>query len=195
MSTNATVRLAVLALALTTVPAAARADSITLTMPTLAPPPPPPVAPELGAPRLRIESDFPITLHVVEPFVGDEIVCQAPCSQIVDGRAGQRFYFAGDEIPPSLPFALVEKSGDVSAEVHKGNFALLGTGRALMAPAVLHLVAGAVLVPFVALERDPTTALDLQYATGATIGVGAALLVTSIVMLVEGRTSFQFHRL
>lgn len=175
----------------------ARADSITLTVPTLAPlpPPTPPAAPELGAPRLRIESDFPITLHVVEPFIGDEIVCQAPCSQIVDGRAGQRFYFAGDEIPPSLPFALAEKSGDVSAEVHEGNFALLATGRALLAPAVLHLVAGAVLAPFFALERDPTTALDLQYATGATIGVGAALLVTSIVMLVEGRTSFELHRL
>ncbi len=182
-----------LALALTLLPWGARADVVTLALP--APPPPLPLAPELGAPRLQIESDFPVTLHEVEPFVGDEIVCQAPCSHVVDGRAGQRFYFAGDEIPASPPFALVEKSGDVLAAVHKGNFALLATGRALLAPAVLHLVAGAVLVPFLALERDPGTALDLQYATGATIGVGAALLVTSIVMLVEGRTSFRFYRL
>ena len=195
MSSNRTVASLLLALAFTTVPAAARADTVTLTLPTLAPPAAPPLAPELGAPRLHIESDFPITLHEVEPFAGDEIVCQAPCSRIVDGRAGQRFYFAGDEIPASPPFALVEKNGDVVAAVHKGNFALLATGRALMAPAVLHLIAGAVLVPFLALERDPGTALDLQYATGATLAAGAALLVTSIVMLTEGKTSFRFQRL
>jgi hypothetical protein len=64
-----------------------------------------------------------------------------------------------------------------------------------MAPAVLHLIAGAVLVPFLALERDPGTALDLQYATGATLAAGAALLVTSIVMLTEGKTRFRFQRL
>jgi hypothetical protein len=172
---------ALVALAFAIFPATARADT-----------PPPPV---LGAPRLHIDSDFPITLHEVEPFIGDEIVCQAPCAQVVDGRAGQRFYFAGDEIPASESFALVEKTGDVVAAVHKGNFALLTTGRALLAPAILHLVAGAVLVPFMTLERDPTTASDLQYATGALLGSGGALLVTSIVMLVEGRTSFRFNRL
>jgi hypothetical protein len=168
-----------LAIALAIAPASARAEA----------------APELGVPRLQIESDFPITLHEVEPFVGDEIVCQAPCGRAVDGRAGQRFYFAGDEIPPSPAFALVEKSGDVLATVHKGNFALLATGRALLAPAILHLVAGAVLAPFMALERDPGTALDLQYGTGATLGVGTALLVTSVVMLIEGRTRFRFSRI
>jgi hypothetical protein len=191
MFAKSTVRSLLLAVVLAMVPAAARADVVTLAWPLPAASPPP-LAPELGAPRLRIESDFPITLHEVEPFVGDEIVCQAPCSRVVDGRAGQRFYFAGDEIPPSPSFALVEKNGDVLAAVHKGNFAMLATGRALMAPAVLQLVAGAVLVPFLTLERDPGTALDLQYATGATLGVGAALLVTSVVMLVEGRTSFRF---
>ena len=164
--------------ALTTVPATARADGFAL-----------------GAPRLRIESDFPITLHEVEPFLGDAIVCQAPCDRIIDGRAGEEFYFAGDEIPASRSFALAEKSGDVVAAVHKGNHALLATGHALLAPAILHLVAGAVLVPFLALEHDPSTALDLQYATGATIGLGAALLVTSIVMIVEGRTTYRFARL
>jgi hypothetical protein len=194
MLAKSTVRSLLLALALAMVPTAARAGEITLTLPTPASSPPP-LAPELGAPRLHIESDFPITLHEVEPFAGDEIVCQAPCSRVVDGRAGQRFYFAGDEIPPSPSFALAEKNGDVLAAVHKGNFALLTTGRALVTPAVLHLIAGAVLVPFLALERDPGTALDLQYATGATLGVGAALLVTSVVMLVEGRTSFRFNRL
>ena len=152
-------------------------------------------APTLGAPRIHIASDFPITLHEIAPFVGDEIVCQAPCSQIIDGRAGQEFYFAGDEIPRTPCFGLAEKSGDVVATVHKGNFALLTTGHALMAPAILNIVAGAVLAPFMALERDPNTALDLQYATGATIGVGAALLVTSIVMIVDGKTRFHFDRL
>jgi hypothetical protein len=180
MSTTATVGSLLLALAFTIAPATARADEI---------------APTLGAPRLRIASDFPITLHEVEPFVGDAIVCQAPCSQVVDGRDGQSFYFAGDEIPASPAFALVEKSGDVVATVHKGSFALSATGHALLAPAVLHLVAGAVLTPFMAIEHDPGTSLDLQYATGATLGVGAALLVTSIVLVVEGRTSFRFERL
>jgi hypothetical protein len=153
------------------------------------------LAPALGAPRIHIASDFPITLHEIAPFVGDQIVCQAPCSQIIDGRAGQEFYFAGDEIPRTPCFALAEKSGDVVATVHKGNFALLTTGHALMAPAVLSIVAGAVLAPFMALQRDPDTAVDLQYATGATIGAGAALLVTSIVMIVEGKTRFRFDRL
>jgi hypothetical protein len=179
MSSNPTVFSVLFAIASTMIPAAARAD---------APPP-------LGAPRLHIDSDFPVTLHEVEPFLGDAIVCQAPCGQVVDGREGQRFYFAGDEIPRSPPFALVEKSGEVVAAVHKGSFALSSTGHALMAPAILHLVAGAVLVPFMTLARDPSTALDLQYAAGATLGVGAALLVTSIVLIVEGRTSFRFTRL
>jgi len=152
-------------------------------------------APTLGTPRIHIASDFPITLHEVAPFIGDQIVCQAPCSQIVDGRANQEFYFAGDEIPRTPCFALAEKSGDVVATVHKGSFALLTTGHALMAPAILNIVAGGVLAPFMALERDAGTALDLQYATGATIGVGAALLVTSIVMIVEGKTRFRFDRL
>ncbi len=181
--------------ALVALPLPARADGVTVTLPLPPPPAPPPQAPELGAPRLRIDSDFPITLHEVEPFVGDTIVCQAPCERIVDGRAGQQFYFSGDEIPASPSFPLVEKGGDVVAEVHQGNFALLGTGHALMAPAVLHLVAGAVLVPFMTLAHDPSTALELQYAAGATLGVGAALLVTSIVMIVEGRTRYRFERL
>jgi hypothetical protein len=178
MSSNPTVRSLLLVLAITTLPATTRAAE-----------------PALGAPRLQIDSDFPISLHEVEPFIGDEIVCQAPCARIVDGRAGQRFYFAGDEIPASISFSLVEKNGDVLAAVHKGSFALLGTGRALMAPAVLHLVAGAVLVPFMALERDAETALDLRYATVATLAAGAALLVTSIVLLIEGRTRFRFEHL
>lgn len=181
-------------LAIAALPAPAHADAVTLTWP-LVTPPPPPAAPELGAPRLRIDSDFPITLHAVDPLVGDAIVCQAPCGRVIDGRAGQRFYFAGDEIPASPSFALAEKSGDVLAEVHQGNYGVLATGHALMAPAVLHLVAGAVLAPFLTLTRDPSTASDLQYATGATLGVGAALLVTSIVMIVEGRTRFRFERL
>jgi hypothetical protein len=152
-------------------------------------------APALGAPRIHIASDFPITLHEVVPFIGDQIICQAPCAQIVDGRAGQQFYFAGDEIPATPCFPLAEKSGDVVATVHKGNFALLTTGHALMAPAILNIVAGGVLAPFMALERDANTALNLQYAMGATIGVGAALLVTSVVMIVEGKTRFRFDRL
>ncbi len=192
MRTNRNASSLLVVIILTALAPAARADGVTLTLPPLPAPAPPPSDPGLGAPRLRIDSDFPITLHEVDPFLGDAIVCQAPCGRVVDGRAGQRFYFAGDEIPASPPFALAEKSGDVVAEVHKGNYALLHTGRALLAPAVLHLVAGAVIAPFFALARDPGTTLDLEYATGATLGVGAALLVTSIVMIVEGRTSFRF---
>ena len=139
-----------------------------------------PVVAALGAPRLQIDSSFPVTLHQIEPLFGlDEIVCQAPCSRVVDGRAGQRFYFAGDEIPASPSFALVEKSGDVVATVHKGSFGMLTTGHALMAPAILHLVGGAVLLPFMTLTHDEGTAADLQYAAAATLATGAAMLVTS----------------
>ena len=175
---------------------AAYAGGVTPSFPSLTPFAPPPAASELGVPRLHIESDFPITLHEVAPFTGDQVLCQAPCTQIVDGRAGERFYFSGDEIPPSVSFALIEKSGDVLAAVHKGSFAMLATSRALIAPTVLNLVAGvAVLLPIMELEHDPGTVSELRYATAATITVGTALLVTSIVMAVEGKTTFRFDRL
>jgi len=185
MTSNARAQSLMLALAVAVAPASARAEGDQ-----------PPVVVALGAPRLHIDSRFPVTLHEIEPIFGsDAIVCQAPCSRVVDGRAGQRFYFAGDEIPASPSFALVEKSGDVVATVHKGSFGMLTTGHALMAPAILHLVAGAVLAPFMTLSRDADTAADLQYATAATLATGAAMLVTSIVLLVEGKTRFRFDRI
>jgi hypothetical protein len=174
---------------------AAHAGAGALSLPDLTPLSASPPVPELGAPRLHVESEFPITLHELAPFAGDEVLCQAPCTQIVDGRAGQRFYFSGDEIPPSISFALAEKSGDVLAAVHKGSFGMLRAGHALITPAVLHLLAGAVLLPIMSFERDPQTASDLRYATVATLTVGTALLVTSIVMVVEGKTTFRFDRL
>lgn len=163
-----------------------------------APPAPPPRPGELGAPKIHIRSSTPVTLHEVtaSPFgLVREITCQSPCDQVIDGRAGQTFYFAGDEIPSSERFHLIEKRGPVEATVSPGNAAVRTTGSALMIPAGLTLLASVILWPFAALTHDPATAGSLETAAEVVTSVAVLSLASSIAMLVGGKTRYSFRAL
>jgi hypothetical protein len=76
-------------------------------------------APAEGAPRVHVETNSPeVTLFerpsALEP---SRPLCRAPCDRVVDGRAGQSFYFAGDGIAPSPIFQLSDRAGDLRVRV------------------------------------------------------------------------------
>jgi hypothetical protein len=112
---------------------------------------------------------------------------------VIDGRAGETFYFAGDEIPPSRHFRLMEKSGEVLAEVSPGRRGLSRAGAALITPSVFSLVAATVLTPFAALNHDPDTQPRLALAAGLTAATGVAALVAGIALAVAGETRYHFE--
>lgn len=177
--------------AVSLVPAGAQAQPFLFPRPL-----PPPSQPELGAPRIHIESSFPITLHRSGLFFASalpEITCQAPCDAIVDGRQGDSFFFGGDEIPPSKSFRLIEKSGDVVAHVRAGNFTASKVGSGLLIPGILSIITTATILPFALLTQNPDTRSQLQTATIATAAIGVATLATSIALLVVGHTRFDFE--
>jgi hypothetical protein len=160
------------------------------------PPSPPPVSsPALGAPRIHVRSSFPVTLHEVSStFTGpfDQIECQTPCDRIVDGRSGQVFYFAGDEIPESTRFRLTEKNGDVTATVKAGNIDMRKAGTALGIAGGALTAMAAMVMPISAAVRDPDKSSDVLYGGGAALGVGLAALTTGIILSLAGRTTYDF---
>ena len=130
-----------------------RRDVPILAFPIAPPPPLPPlIAPTLGAPRIHIVSDRPITLHGATSEFGasfgryQPVACVAPCDQVVDGRNGQFFYFAGDEIPRSDTFRLAEKNGDVRVSVSPGSYAMRSVGNTGIVLGTLGAVVGGVLL-------------------------------------------------
>jgi hypothetical protein len=166
----------------------------------------PPVPGELGAPRLHIDSSTPVTLHeTLETDLGRirPIDCQSPCDKVIDGRSGQVFFFAGDEIPQSSRFHVTEKSGDVTVRVSPGSFGVRKAGGVLIGLGITAAVAGSVLLPIgmavnagnadsAAQMHSPASSSPLIPAGAATLGVGGAMLVTGIVMNVLGHTRYDF---
>ena len=179
-------------------------------------PPSPPNAPagadltptELGLARIHIMTDDPqVQLHHylgmapagyvtsrhggVTPVLGtvSEVVCRTPCGEVIDGRKGDEFYFAGKGITPSAPFQVFDKQGDFTAEVHPGSvgkrvgglFSVIGGG-GLAAVGMMTLGLGAIS------EDQSFTTIG-----GVALGVGAVVLVAGIVMLVSSKTTYDLH--
>ncbi len=168
------------------------------------PRPCPPSPGALGAPVLHIRPDapMPISLHRGLPF-GGPIECTSPCDRPVDGRSGQPFYFAGDQIPRSESFHMTEKSGTVIAHVSPGSRSLQNAGTVFTTLGVLGLVTGAVMLPVGLatnsqpmpgmLESEKHSPSALALAGGVTLGVSAARhCIAGIVMNVMGRTRYDF---
>ncbi len=160
---------------------------------------PPPAPGELGAPRLHIETPTPVTLHeTLDTDLGRErpIDCQSPCDKVIDGRAGQAFYFAGDEIPQSARFHLTEKSGDVTARVSPGNRGVRTAGAWLIGLGITGVTAGAITLPIgMAMNSGAApgqSSSTVPMAGGVTLGIGAAMLLSGIVMNVVGHTRYDF---
>lgn len=118
------------------------------------------VQPGPGMPRLHIELTRPADLKLYA--VTGEItmtnfrtgsstgityspICAAPCDRVIDGRAGQSFFFNGDGVLKSGKFTLAEHSGDLVARVQPGRPARRVGGIIGMALGGASLGAGAFL--------------------------------------------------
>ena len=93
-------------------------------------PPPPPTQPTLGAPRVHVVTTDRQVILFREPSPAEREtlgpayrplgvpVCRAPCDRVIDGRAGQVFWF-GRGARPSSGFLLRDRAGDLTLEVHR----------------------------------------------------------------------------
>ncbi len=177
---------------------------------TAQPPVPNPAAPESGRglPRLTIQTrsrrpvhiftagDSPMvtattnsgsttTTTAVRGGVALRSVCQAPCGEVIDARAGYPFFFGGDRMSLSRPFYLNYAEGDVIADVRPGRIGLLlGGVFAVSYGAVGTLTGGALLA---------VSPENLAKPGGILLGSGVALLTAGIVMIVHGRTRYRLR--
>lgn len=163
-------------------------------------------APGPGVVRLHIEGDEPgVQLYRVlgtAMAVGpggtafaqaQEIVCTAPCDQIIDGSKGEPYFFAGDGITASDPFTLTEHQGDIMARVETGS-AGARTGGLFMAYTGAPLAAGGIVLTIMGFAMDDETgAMDTFKIMGPIMGgVGVALLIPGIVLAAGNSTDYQF---
>jgi hypothetical protein len=129
-------------------------------------------------------------------------VCAAPCDQVIDGRRGQSFFFAGDDIPASDSFTLASYRGDLQASVDAGSVGLAAGGWTLILTGGTAMLLSPVFFLIGALETT-----DYDYTTGEStsepmaswgipvggvmLGVGTGMLVGGIVMAAMSGTDFE----
>ncbi len=153
------------------------------------------------APLLHVELSTPADVHLHEVLTPDptprrspggyqvessryRIRCVAPCDTVIDAHRGQRFFFAGEGVPRSRPFALSGLGPNVHARVRVGSTARL-TGGLIGTPlGAAGLVIGGVLVGDPRARGPGVVALAL----------GTALLAGGIALLLTGRTRLELTR-
>ncbi len=120
-------------------------------------------------------------------------VCRAPCDRVIDGSAGQSFYFGGEGVTPSRRFTLDEHDGPLLARVKPGRPGVLGGGILFTSLSIAPLISGTL---FLSLAQH--TAPDGSHSTrnaGITLtAIGAGTLITGIVMIALGRTRVEIYR-
>jgi hypothetical protein len=114
-------------------------------------------------------------------------VCRAPCDRVIDGSAGNPFFFGGSRTVPSRIFYLKDLEGDYVARVKPGRIGLLLGGAGAFGLGYAGTLTGGLLV---GLTRDD----DTRLAGGIVLGAGLALLAASIAMLVRGTTRYTLRR-
>ena len=176
-------------------------------------PPPVPPAPVPGAPRLHVEATSPgVTLFEVSQAaavfgargtsygVFTRPICHVPCDRIVDGRAGQSFYFGGEGVTPSSSFQLAGHSGEVAASVTPGSARARFGGVVMTGLGATAILTGAIMLPIGARysETDDlgvtTNVVSVPMVAGgaALAAAGVGLLIGGIVTLVKSRTAVTF---
>ncbi|AUX38764.1 uncharacterized protein SOCE26_001420 [Sorangium cellulosum] len=181
--------------------------------PAAAPAPPPaappdlPAAPKRGAPRVHIATDDPaVSLHQVTMTIGvvgaggsaygvvSRPICQAPCDRVVDGTAGQQFFFAGEGITPSSPFRLSDKAGDVSIAVDAGSAGKRFGGIMLSSVGAAGVVGGGMLLLLDGLgPKGSQESSFLPTLGGVALGAGAVMLVPGIILWATSGTDYSFQ--
>ncbi|MGK3969239.1 hypothetical protein WMF38_35390 [Sorangium sp. So ce118] len=172
--------------------------------------PPPPRAPGATAPplpsipgfaRIHIDTDDPqvrlIKLVSTDVSTGFrsysvtrhlEVVCRAPCDEVVDGRRGEVFYFSGKDMPDSSEFTLLDARGDLTIHVDSGStlqYRIAGPMMILGGIAVLG-GAAATIAAFKTDSSDGVKAGSLAFNV-----LGASVLATGIFLRVFGRTTYE----
>lgn len=154
-----------------------------------------------GLPRLHIDADKPVTLKEETRPPGDKPsvrpVCEAPCDQIIDGRAGQRFFFGGRGVSPSKRFQLGDEHGDLTVRVNPGSSALRGGGIALtVVGSVAALVGLSLLLTDAVLNASSSSPRlrGFDIAGVVTTAAGLPILAGGVVMLTMSSTTYSFLR-
>jgi hypothetical protein len=151
-------------------------------------------APAEGAPRVHVETNSPeVTLFerpsVLEP---SRPLCRAPCDRVVDARAGQSFYFAGEGITPSPRFQLSDRAGDVRVRVEAGSGGLRTGGIVAIVLGSGLTVGGVGLTTFGVMlgaqQTRQTGPNTMAIGGGVLLASGLGLIAGGIVSLVQART-------
>ncbi|AKT44065.1 hypothetical protein [Chondromyces crocatus] len=172
--------------------------------------------PAPGVVRLRIEASKPgVDLYEIAGsglisgfLVGGRIsklyvvdvarkVCAAPCDRVIDGRAGQDFFFSGDGITGSETFRLNDQTGRMLARVDAGSLAARSAGAVLTYTGGGAVLAGGVVLGVGAAamaQSSDDVAPTLSIMGGATLGVGVALLIPGILLIATSGTEFTLGR-
>lgn len=165
--------------------------------------PPPPPGP--GVVRIHIVADDPLIQlyrvggsqiqvagNTVHLGTVTELICQAPCDTIVDGRDGASFFFSGQGIPPSDPFQLLEHEGDQAIAVDAGSAGPALGGALMMTFGILGVIAGGIMTGASFGVNEADTGEALHIAAGTTLGGGAALIAGGAVLVAGAGTKHEF---
>lgn len=111
-----------------------------------------PATPEKGLVRLTVKTDNPqvqlkrnvatIMTSATTGVLIQEVICRAPCGEVVDGRKGEQFYFGGKNFIESDRFQLIDYSGNLEARVKEGNHTMYVVGGSGLVIGILGAVVG-----------------------------------------------------
>jgi hypothetical protein len=152
-------------------------------------------------PRITIELARPGEVHLLEAgwpvqagyrpsravYSAARSVCRAPCDRVIDGSAGNPFFFGGSRTVPSRVLYLKDLEGDYVARVKPGRVGWLLGGAVAIGFGYAGTLGGGLLV---GLTRDDRPRL----AGGLVLGAGLALLAAGIAMIVRGTTRYTLRR-
>lgn len=160
-----------------------------------------------GRPHMHIETTRPVRLFEVSGQVFNagprwghypqaqqaRPVCRAPCDRVVDGSAGQSFYFGGEGVTPSRRFTLDEHDGPLLARVKPGRAGVLVGGVLLTSLSIAPLLTGTLFLSL-SQHRAPDGSHSTRDAGIVLSAVGASTLISGIVMIALGRTRVEIYR-
>jgi len=160
-----------------------------------------------GRPHMHIETTRPVRLFEVSGQVFNagprwghypqaqqaRPVCRAPCDRIIDGSAGQSFYFGGEGVTPSRRFTLDEHDGPLLARVKPGRAGVLVGGVMFTSLSIAPLLTGTLFLSL-SQHQAPDGSHSTRDAGIVLTAVGASALLSGIVMIALGRTRVEIYR-
>jgi hypothetical protein len=117
------------------------------------------------------------------------VVCTSPCDAVIDARAGSRFVFGGgDNMPDSSRFDLLDRSGDVTAQVLKGDGAMRKAGIILMYVGGLTSLFG-----LIGIGIDSLLSTGLSLPTELVLAAAGGMAITGLLLYFLSSTTYQLQ--